>query len=175
MLRLLLYHLEWNLWKGMSREIKSLRHLSQITGYNPTVSSSFSLFWWGRRLSSGSGERKELSLLWKALSYKMSQQVCGKLFLYVPHSGHAAVSLWVESLCIGFTAISCPCASSQDKPAETSKDLQVIISVGRKLFPRVMVISKIIVKELRSRPGGKLGNYKNVLINQNSCSRNSQS
>jgi len=57
----------------MSREIKSLRHLSQITGYNPTVSSSFSLFWWGRGLSSGSGERKELSLLWKALSYKMSQ------------------------------------------------------------------------------------------------------
>lgn len=58
---------------------------------------------------------------------------------------------------------------------ETSRDLRTIILVGRKMFPGVIMLSNIIVEELRSRPGGKLGNHKNVLINQNSCSKNSQS
>lgn len=58
---------------------------------------------------------------------------------------------------------------------ETLRDLWAILLVGRKVFPGVTVLSNITVEELRSRPGGKLDNYKNVLISQNSCSRNSQS
>jgi hypothetical protein len=50
-------------------------------------------------------------------------------------------------------------------PVEISRDLQAIILMGRKVFLGVIVISNIAVVELRSRPSGKLVNYKNVLTN----------
>lgn len=84
---------------------------------------------------------------------------------------HCEVGVWVHVSLPFYVCVHLPQTSIS---VETLRDLQAIILVENKLIPGVIVMSKITVEELRSRPGGKLGNYKNVLINQNSCSRNSQ-
>lgn len=144
------------------------KKLSQ--NYRTEISILAPLFWQGRGRSFWNGRAHS------ALKTPRNEPVGVRGYFCVHSSAHTAVSLWVQSPFIGTTATSCLCASAPHRnPVQTSGDLRVLVSVGDKVFPGDTVISSITVAELRFRPGGELGNYKKVLINLNSCSRNSQS
>lgn len=157
----------------MSREIKSTGTFLKLQNRIQEYLFFFFSFGGGERFLLGVGE-KRVSQPW--LNPQVQNEpvhkridLCASLAMMLCHCELricAQVSLPFY-VCVHFPQTSIP--------VETSRDLQAIILVRRKVFPGVIVMSNITVEELRSRPGGKLGNYKNVLINQNSCSMNSQS
>lgn len=171
LVRLLLYHQESNLWKGMSREIK-------FTGTFPKLQNRiqeylvFSLFDGRKRFLQWVGEQRVSFSLGNPSATKWAHMrevmfLCASLW-----PCYCVTGSWesVYRLHCHFTSVcTFPGQASLQEPQGTCKP------VGRKVFSGVTVMFNITMEELRSGPGGKLSHYKNVLINQNSCCRNSQS
>lgn len=151
-------------------------HLSYITGYNLTVSQCFSPFLVKERSILTEWERKVfVSALKSPQLQNEPVSVRGYFCIYLTLAMVLCHSELGVCVYVSLTFHVCVHLPQTSASGVTSRDPWAIILVGRKVFPGVIVLSNTTMEEFRSRPRGKMDNYKNVLISQNSCSRNSQS